>query len=116
MGLMVSRIHDVLAEHLVIRIPSERPGVLGTAIVNGKATDIVDTQHYVTKANPDWFRKKPEASQLRILVVDDSIFFRQLVTTALETAGFRVKAVENAAKALCAVGPRRGVQFDRVRR
>jgi two-component system chemotaxis sensor kinase CheA len=112
MGLMVSQIHDILEEHLVIRMPSQRSGVLGTAIVNGKATDIVDTRHYVVQANPDWFQKKPSQKQLRILVVDDSIFFRQLATTALETANFRVKAVDSAKKALSML--EQGDKFDLI--
>jgi two-component system chemotaxis sensor kinase CheA len=112
MGLMVSQIHDILEEHLVIRMPSKRPGVLGTAIVSGKATDIVDTRHYVIQANPDWFQKKTAVKQLRILVVDDSIFFRQLVTTALETGGFRVKAVDSGKKALSML--ELGEKFDLI--
>jgi two-component system chemotaxis sensor kinase CheA len=112
MGLMVSQIHDILEEHLVIRMPSQRPGVLGTAIVSGKATDIVDTRHYVIQANPDWFQKQTPVNQLRILVVDDSIFFRQLVTTALETGGFRVKAADSAKKALLML--EQGEKFDLI--
>jgi len=112
MGLMVSQIQDILEEQLIIRMPSQRPGVLGTAIVNGKATDIVDTQHYVTRANPDWFRKKSDLAERRILVVDDSIFFRQLVTTTLEAEGFRVKTVDSAQHALSIL--EHGEKFDLI--
>jgi two-component system chemotaxis sensor kinase CheA len=112
MGLMVSQIQDILEEQLVIRMPSKRPGVLGTAIVNGKATEIIDTQHYVIRANPDWFTKETNLKKWRILVIDDSIFFRQLVTTTLEAEGFRVVAVESAKLALATL--ERGEQFDLI--
>ena len=112
MGLMVHQIQDILEEQLVIRMPSDSPGVLGTAIVNGKATEIVDTHHYVIEAHPDWFRQKSDQNVRRILLVDDSIFFRQLVTTTLETAGFRVKAVDSAVLALSIL--EHGEKFDLV--
>lgn len=112
MGLMVRQIQDILEEQLVIRMPSKRPGVVGTAIINGKATEIVDTQHYVIEANPDWFRRRNPVGDRRILVVDDSIFFRQLVTTTLETEGFRVESVENAKRALSIL--EHGERFDLI--
>jgi two-component system chemotaxis sensor kinase CheA len=100
MGLMVDRIQDIIEERLVIRIPSRRPGVLGAAIVNGRATDILDIQHYVNQANPNWFQRKTEQRRRRVLAVDDSIFFRQLITTTLESAGHRVTAATSAIHAV----------------
>lgn len=100
MGLMVNQIQDILQEQLIIRMHSQRPGILGTAIVNGRATDIIDTHHYVTQANPDWFKKKQDKRLPRVIVVDDSIFFRQLVTTALESEGYRVRTLDSAAAVL----------------
>ena len=112
MGLMVSQIQDILEEQLVIRMPSKRPGVLGTAIVNGKATEIIDTQHYVIRANPDWFTKETDLKKVRIMVLDDSVFFRQLVTTALEAEGFCVGAFESSRQARR--GIERGEEFDLI--
>jgi two-component system, chemotaxis family, sensor kinase CheA len=112
MGLMVSSIQDILEERLVIRMQSRRAGVLGTAIIDARATDLIDTHYYVMQANPEWFTKKPDLKPKRVLVVDDSIFFRQLVTTALENEGYRVRAVDGAKQALrCLDG---GDAFDCV--
>ncbi len=50
----------------------------------------------------DWFRKggaKAEASK-RLLIIDDSAFFRSLVIPALRAAGHEVVAVADAAAAL----------------
>jgi two-component system, chemotaxis family, sensor kinase CheA len=110
MGLLVRQIQDIREEQFLIRMQSQRPGVLGTAIVNGRATDIIDTQHYVTQANPNWFRTQADLRSVRILIVDDSIFFRQLVTTTLETEGYSVEALDSPQRAIQAL--ERGAKFD----
>jgi len=61
-GLLVERVEDIVDEHLVIRIRSWRPGILGTAIVNGRATDIIDARHYLTGQNVDPIDINVEAS------------------------------------------------------
>jgi chemotaxis protein histidine kinase CheA len=50
-GLLVERVEDIVEEYLVLRIRSWRPGILGTAIVDGRATDIIDTRHYLAARN-----------------------------------------------------------------
>ncbi len=100
MGLMIEEIDDIIEEELVIRFQSERPGVLGTAIVNSKATDIIDAQHYLKLANPHWFENNHSNFTARVLFAEDSMFFRQLAATSLETAGYEVTAVENGARAI----------------
>ncbi|MEQ9068609.1 MAG: chemotaxis protein CheW, partial [Gimesia chilikensis] len=40
MGLMVSEIKDIIDEQLVIRMQSDRPGILGTAIIGKNAIDV----------------------------------------------------------------------------
>ncbi len=100
MGLMIEEIDDIIEEELIIRIQSSRPGVLGTAIVNGRATDIIDAQHYLKLANPHWFENNHSRFTARVLFAEDSMFFRQLAATSLETAGYDVTAVENGARAL----------------
>ncbi len=110
MGLMVEKIQDIIDEQLTIQMQSTRPGVLGTAILNEKATDVIDTQYYVTQASPDWFEKKENVTQQHVLVVDESLFFRQLVTTALESEGFRVTSKESAIDAIEAIES--GKQFN----
>ena len=100
MGLMVNQIKDIIEEPLVIRMQSQRAGVLGTAIIDGKATDVIDTQHYIFQALPDWFTRTEHRNSRRVLVVDDSIFFRQLITTTLEAEGYKVVVADNAVDAV----------------
>lgn len=111
LGLMVDEIQDIIEEPLIIRMPSQRPGVLGTAVIAGKATDVLDTQYYLTQANPDWFQRSATRQEpKKVLVIDDSMFFRQLVRTALEADGYRPTAVDGAEPAMQLLD--KGESFD----
>lgn len=102
MGLMVDTIIDVVHDRLSIELGSSRPGLLGTAIVAGQAADVLDTSHWLTLAWGDWFgdgRTKADKGR-RVLVVEDSDFFRQLLVPTLSAAGYEVTAVRSAAEAL----------------
>ncbi len=46
-GLVADEILDVVADPLAIDPATARPGVIGTAIIAGRATEIVDAAHYV---------------------------------------------------------------------
>ena len=102
-GLMVEEIVDVVEDELLIELVSSRPGMLGTAIIAGRVTEIVDAGHWLKEGWQDWFSDNPGprgAVQRRLLVVEDSAFFRQLLIPTLSAAGYHVTAVDSAAKAL----------------
>jgi two-component system chemotaxis sensor kinase CheA len=102
MGLMVDAIIDVVQDRLRVELGGARPGLLGTAIIAGQAADVLDTAHFLSLAWGDWLTRR--AGQLparpRILVVEDSRFFRQLLVPTLSAAGYEVVAAESAAEAL----------------
>jgi two-component system chemotaxis sensor kinase CheA len=104
MGLMVDEIIDVVEDSLHIELAGARPGLLGSAVIGGMATDVLDTGYWLMQVWEDWFRGVPRqgasASQMHVLLVDDSEFFRQLTVPMLGAAGFRVTAVASAAEAL----------------
>ncbi len=104
MGLMVDEIIDVVEDRLDIALAGIRPGLLGTAVIGGQATDVLDTGYWLMQAWEDWFRGVPRQGtspgQPHILLVDDSEFFRQLTVPMLGAAGFRVTAVASATEAL----------------
>ena len=56
MALVVDQIVDIVEEELDIEVADGRPGILGSAIVKGEATDIVDVAHYLPLAFADWFQ------------------------------------------------------------
>ena len=101
MGLMVDEIIDVVEDRLEIELGAARPGLLGTAVIAGRATDVIDTGYWLTRAFGDWFRadaaKRRAAAPAR---GRDSDFFRDLLVPALAAAGFEVTAAASAAEAL----------------
>jgi two-component system chemotaxis sensor kinase CheA len=103
MGLMVDEIIDVVEDRLNIELASARPGSLGTAIIGGQATDVLDTGYWLTRAWGDWFSAKAKGTKApghHVLVVEDSAFFRNLLVPSLTAAGFKVSAAASAAEAL----------------
>jgi two-component system chemotaxis sensor kinase CheA len=104
MGLMVDEILDVVEEALVIQPGSDRLGYLGSAVISERVTDVIDTVYWLSHAGGDWFRgdrkSSSSAQKPRLLLIDDSPFFRHLVVPALSAAGFDVTAVESPAEAL----------------
>ncbi|PWC46598.1 chemotaxis protein CheW [Azospirillum sp. TSA6c] len=111
MGLIVDEIVDIVEEKLNVQLAAERPGLMGSAIIAGKATEVIDAGFFLTQAYKDWFGSSTqegfeEEKLQRVLLVDDSPFFRNLLTPLLSVAGYDVTAVENAgdALALCEAG------------
>ncbi|MFZ3354068.1 MAG: chemotaxis protein CheW [Xanthobacteraceae bacterium] len=115
MGLVVDEIIDIVEERLNIEVVSERPGVLGYAVIKGNATEIVDIGHFLPQAFADWFRRRDvtvERDARTVLLVDDSVFFRDMLTPLIKAAGCNVVAVGSAAEAFETLGSAR--RFDLI--
>lgn len=114
-GLAVDEIVDIVTDHLNVELTSDMPGMMGSAIVRGKATEVLDVGHYLTQVFEDWFRKEgpagvPEAYGKKVLLVDDSSFFRAIVRPMLSMAGYEVTEVTSGADALALRD--KGEEFD----
>ncbi len=119
MGLVVDEILDIVEDRLSVEHSSAREGMIGSAIIAEKATEIIDTGYYLTQAFSDWFGVEDEgeitntgSARRRLLLVDDSAFFRNLLTPILSVAGYSVTAVDSATEALSMMT--RGDQFDGI--
>jgi len=115
MGLVVDDIVDIVEDRLRVEITAKRPGLIGSAVIDGHATDVIDAGYYLTQAFPDWFGgSEDEGGGLiagkHALLVDDSPFFRNLLAPILSVAGFSVTTAESATEAL--VMRDRGTKFD----
>lgn len=114
MGLVVDEIVDIVEDRLQVELGTERQGFLGSAIIANKATDVIDAGFYLTRAFKDWFGNAHESfedeRQHRVLLVDDSPFFRNLLTPLLTVSGYDVTAVESADEALAL--SESGEEFD----
>jgi two-component system, chemotaxis family, sensor kinase CheA len=117
MGLVVDEIVDIVEESLNIQMVGEQPGILGSAVIAGKAMDVIDTQHFLLQAFSHQNAVKDTGTahgtrNRRVLLVDDSPFFRNLLSPLLQLAGYHVTTAESAAQALKMCG--QGQDFDAV--
>jgi two-component system chemotaxis sensor kinase CheA len=115
MGLLVDEIVDIVEDRLDIEIASERPGFIGSAVIKGQATEIVDVAHFLPLAFEDWRNwKEREGSQAArsVLLVDDAAFFRNMLAPVLKAAGYAVTTAASASDALALL--QRGRRFDVV--
>jgi two-component system chemotaxis sensor kinase CheA len=103
MALVVDEIVDIVDERLDIQVGGDGSGVLGSAIIKGHATEIIDVGHFLPVAFEDWFRNKEPskaASPRSLLLIDDSPFFRNMLTPVLQAVGYAVTAAASAPEAL----------------
>ncbi|WP_398471804.1 chemotaxis protein CheW [Tardiphaga sp.] len=113
MGLVVDEIVDIVEERLHIEVASGREGILGSAVIKGLATEVIDVGHFLPMAFSDWFSRKEmrvSATAQSVLLVDDSAFFRNMLSPVLKAAGYKVRTATNAQEGLTVL--RSGQEFD----
>ena len=104
MGLVVDEIVDVVADVMKVELNTAESGLVGSAVIGGRAMDIIDVGNYLTRAYADWFA--PEATPTpavrnlrRALIVNHSPFVRDLLTPHLAGAGWHVTTAATGAEA-----------------
>lgn len=115
-GLIVHDIIDVTEGDLAITIGAVQPGMLGAALVAGQVTEVIDTAYWLTRGCRDWFIDEgtQAADPPRLLVVEDSDFFRNLLVPALLSCGYDVTAVDSADRALALRDSKPPAAFDAI--
>jgi len=114
MGLVVDEIIDIVEERLNIEVGGSSQGILGSAVIKGQATEVIDVGHFLPMAFADWFTRKemkPSLHSQSVLLVDDSAFFRNMLAPVLKAAGYRVRTAPTAQEGLAAL---RAQSFDVV--
>lgn len=102
MGLIVDEIVDIVEDKLEIEVTSDQLGLLGSAVIKGKATEMIDISYYLPKAFDDWFTRcdmEDEKKVRKLLYVDSSEFFQNMLTPIMQAAGFRVTTVSSVEEA-----------------
>ena len=113
-GLAIDEIVDIVEERFTFDLQAEAPGVIGAAIIREKAVEIVDVSHYLG-AVFDSHRTAPSADAeraLKILLVEDSQFFRNMLAPLLKASGYEVAVAASAEEALALKD--KGERFDLV--
>ena len=89
--------------------------MLGSAVIKGKATEVIDVGHFLPIAFEDWLLRKEmprHAGGHTLLLVDDSPFFRNMLPPVLQAAGYRVVIAASAEEGLSILRKRH--DFDAV--
>ena len=103
MGLVVDEIVDIVDEELNIEIVSDTEGLIGSAVIKGKATEIIDVGYFLNQVFDDWLEDKESGqsrSASKLLLIDDSPFFRNMLKPLLSAAGYQVTLAGSAREAL----------------
>ncbi len=112
MGLVVDEIVDIIDDVLDIELVADRPDLLGSAVLRGRATEIVNIVHYLPLAHDDWTSGAPVRNSKTgrtVLLVDDSSFFREMLSPVLKAAGYRVITAAGTEQALAALNADRRI-------
>lgn len=112
-ALAVDEVLDIIESEAKIEVASDDPRRLGTSIIGGKATDLVDVAYLLREHTGRRTAFKAEARTVdsaRVLVVDDSPFFRNMLKPLLDAAGYAATVVTSVDEALAL--RERGERFD----
>lgn len=115
-GLAVDEILDIVEENLDLQLADATPGVLGTAVIKGRSTGIVDIGYYLGQADPYWAEAASTSGRKKVkqkvLLVESHPFFRNMLAPLIMAAGYEVTVAEDAGAASRAMG--QGPGFDAV--
>lgn len=113
-GLAVYEILDIVEESITLDQVGRAESVCGVAIVQGRSTEVIDVHYYLNRLNPKRSLQKSFGNEScgRLLVVEDSSFFRQLLKPLLESEGYSVMLARNGREALDLV--QEGLEFDLI--
>ncbi len=95
-GLLASQPVDAIETKIKIDdFTLKQPGISGSVVLNGRTTMIVDIFEFMETLNPHWFEKRQTAAVAeegpnKILLVEDSDFFRAQVKKFIEDEGYEV--------------------------
>ncbi len=91
-GMVVDQILDVVEETVTVRQKSARKGLLGSAVVGKRVTDLLDLNEVIHAVEESWFQGAGGAAGSKtVLVAEGSPFSRGLLRSGLDMAGYRVQ-------------------------
>ncbi|MDQ0304531.1 chemotaxis protein CheW [Ancylobacter polymorphus] len=103
MGLVVDQIVDIVETAFELKLSSTSPDIMGGAIINGTATEVLDVAHFVQRAFGESFDipvGHGHERNGRLLLVDDNAFHRAMLEPVLKGNGYAVTTCTSASEAL----------------
>jgi two-component system, chemotaxis family, sensor kinase CheA len=101
-GILVDQILDIVEDQVTVRQAAARKGLLGSAVVGKKVTDLLDLHAVIQAADAGWFGGGDAlaANNATIMIAEPSAFVRGLVRNSLEMAGYHVVEAADTRTAL----------------
>ena len=102
-GMVVDEILDIQMAPLAMTVAGNQQEYLGSLVIAGKTTDVVDVGYLLNAIVGELASKgdiTPGAANIRLLLVEDSLFFRNLTVPLLKNAGYQVTAAAGPVQAL----------------
>jgi two-component system chemotaxis sensor kinase CheA len=95
LALAVDAIVDIVDEALDVEMAvSQDRSVIGSGVIRGRATDIIDLAYYLPMNEPGWLHSRRDArdpaAAPQILLVEPSDFLREMLSPVLKASGHRV--------------------------
>lgn len=107
-GLVVDDLLDIVDTRIALQPSTKRPGILGSAMIAGTVTEILDCDYYrhritSTGTVADLPIRADRVGRRHVLLVADSAYIRNLLAPILTTSGFMVitAATADQAQSLC---------------
>lgn len=119
-GLVVETVLDIVEDVLDLTTSTARAGIIGSVRLSGRTVDVIDIAHYLGQSKEDFFSLQHHSAvpfntsaenangashsnhkgQIRVLVIDDSAFFRNMLKPILVSSGFHVTICEDPIAAI----------------
>ena len=100
-GVVVDQILDVVEEAVMVRQKSTRKGLLGSAVIAKRVTDLLDLNEVIHVASASWLQGAGGSGGGKlVLVAEGSAFSRGLLRSGLDMAGYRVREAADLDEAI----------------
>ncbi|MFZ4541875.1 MAG: hybrid sensor histidine kinase/response regulator [Rickettsiales bacterium] len=116
LGLVVDSITDIIEAPLSIKLTAPEEHFLGSIVIMGKTTDVVDVGYLLKDLVNDLTHLGNTATKvtgIKVLLVEDSMFFRKLIVPFLSDVGYIVTEAATPHEALEITG-KKSNEFDIV--
>ena len=100
-GVVVDQIVDIVDEAVTVRRGAAAPGLLGSAVIGGKITDLLDLHAVVGAGGGNWLNSEDIGSKGHtILLLDSCLPAREMIAEYLGASGFDVTSANSVGDAM----------------
>lgn len=103
LGVVVDQVLDICKAPPHYDLDGAGAGYLGSAILDGKATEILDLAYFMAQEHPKLFERQGQTAspqRQRLLYAEDSAFFRNMLVPIFQSAGFDVTVCHDGMEAM----------------